>query len=327
MAGWCTIESDPGLFTELIAKFGVKGVQVEECYDLDSFDKIKPVYGLIFLFKWQTEKGSPRPVVEQPIPGLYFATQMISDACATQAILSILLNRPEIDVGPVLRNFRDFTMDFAPDDRGMALTNSIEIRNAHNEFKRPEPFVVESKKNSSDGEDAFHFITYIPHNGFLYELDGLQRGPVLLGECDLTNWLDKVKPHIEERIAKYSQSEIRFNLLGLIANRKEIYLKRIAELQVKQSIQSSPEANGDSMDTSADNSGSIAAEIAELQANITEEDEKFKRWKVENIRRKHNYVPFVFHLMKMLAEKDALNGLVSKAVEKWEMNKKSAVKS
>lgn len=40
---------------------------------------------------------------------------MISNACATQAIVSILLNSPHIDVGEELRSFRNFTLELPPD--------------------------------------------------------------------------------------------------------------------------------------------------------------------------------------------------------------------
>jgi hypothetical protein len=54
------------------------------------------VYGLVFLFKYVSGEAASAP--EDPDPnasGVFFASQVITNACATQSILSILLNAPD----------------------------------------------------------------------------------------------------------------------------------------------------------------------------------------------------------------------------------------
>ncbi len=93
---WCTIESDPAVFTELIDRFGVEDVAVEEIVSLEeeysgADDEVaaiteNPTHGLVFLFKYTKETYGKAPSVdlsENPIPDLYFAKQVIADACAT----------------------------------------------------------------------------------------------------------------------------------------------------------------------------------------------------------------------------------------------------
>ena len=158
------------------------------------------------------------------VPELYFARQIVTNACATQAILSILLNSDKIQLGPLLQQFKEFTSSFDSESRGLAIGNSDEIRTAHNSFARPEPFLNEEsrKVSAKDAEDVYHFVAYIPHQGRVYELDGLKSGPILLGDfqTDLTSsWWSVAKPAIEARMARYASTETHFALLSVCAQR------------------------------------------------------------------------------------------------------------
>ncbi|KAI9250876.1 hypothetical protein EDC94DRAFT_622724 [Helicostylum pulchrum] len=196
---WCTIESDPGVFTELMAGMGVQGVQMEEIYSLDeaTMEELKPIYGLIFLFKWQNKKnGQPAPEVDEN-SNVFFANQVINNACATQAILQIL-------------NFKEFTADFPPDMKGLAISNSELVR--------------------TEKTNVYHFIAYTPIHGALYELDGLSRGPVNLGACDDNNWTNQANEAIQRRMQGYGDSELHFSLMALTKDKVECYQEQIEEL-------------------------------------------------------------------------------------------------
>ncbi len=54
--------------------------------------------------------------------------QVIQNACATQAILAVLLNAKGVDLGSQLSDFKDFTADFPPDMKGELRAKAAQIR-------------------------------------------------------------------------------------------------------------------------------------------------------------------------------------------------------
>ncbi|XP_004364624.2 hypothetical protein CAOG_01756 [Capsaspora owczarzaki ATCC 30864] len=307
---WCLIESDPGVFTELIRSIGVQGVQVEELYSLDegSLSVLQPVHGLIFLFKWQKDLQERKTA--ENASSVFFANQVINNACATQAILSILLNTPELNLGEELTNFKAFTQDFTPELRGLAISNSEKIRTVHNSFARPETFSIE-EKNATDDDDVFHFVAYIHKDGRLWELDGLQEGPINLGEASADDWLFRAAPIIQARIERYSSTEIRFNLMAVVADKTVQYTQELAAVDEQRAmLMSQMQSDQVSGDLAA-----LDARSSELQMLLATEQEKNERYRTENIRRRHNFVPFIVKLLRLLAEKHQLQPLIAKAKE------------
>ena len=119
--------------------------------------------------------------------------------------------------------------------KGLAIGNCEQVRVAHNAFARPEPLISDGVSSSGGKDDeVYHFISYLPIGNYMYELDGLKEGPVQLGECTEENWLERVMPEIQKRIERYSQSEIRFNLMALIKRPISTLEERIHSLQAEK---------------------------------------------------------------------------------------------
>ena len=253
-------------------------MQFEEIISLDAdyLSQLRPIYGVIFLFKYLTgEKpnadGTPKDGQYDyaAAENLFFAAQTIQNACGTQALLSVLLNKDgEIDVGTQLREFKEFTAGFPAEFRGEALSNSELIRDVHNSFAKSSPFVDETQRTATDDDDVYHFIAYTPINGTLYELDGLQPAPIAHGPSTLDDFPARVLPVLERRIARYPADEIRFNLMAMVR-----------DLRVR------------------------ARELGDHEMLMAEETKR-NGWQFENALRRHNFVGFAGEVLKgVIAEK------------------------
>lgn len=381
---WCTIESDPGVFTSLVESFGVRGVEFTELYSLDDdiLSKVaeEGIYGLIFLFKHGGEEVAAGPsnpdadVKDSPIeygtllsasetpPDLFFARQVTGNACATQAILSVLINaapasEPEIasdssstpknssstfKLGKTLSDLREFTRNFDAGLRGEMIGASEEIRTAHNSFARADALIGDDVRppDGAETEDVFHFVAYVPHPPPLssaavvtdgagtdanvsvevsatecYELDGLCTGPVRLtcasegDNATIPRWLRTAREAIQKRIARYPMGEVKFNLMAVVRD-KRATLQQALRSATLASMGVEGEAKEDYMGT-----------INELKMKLMDEGNKRAEWQKENERRRHNYLPFCFELIRALAASGKMDKFVKGANEKVEARK------
>ena len=114
----------------------------------------KPIYGLIFLFRWREDDPDKQEAIcperlwfanQVWPPGrldgflAYSLAQTTNNACASVALLNIVNNIEGVDLGENLQQFKDFTMPFTPALRGDAINNFEFVKRIHNSFARYVP--------------------------------------------------------------------------------------------------------------------------------------------------------------------------------------------
>ncbi|KAL7268183.1 hypothetical protein RUND412_009203 [Rhizina undulata] len=296
--GWCTLESEPAVFNDILRQIGVKGTQVEEVYslDADSLKYLTPAHGLVFLFRWKQESGVKEPETTCP-ESIWFANQVTDNACASLAMLNIIYNCPDVEFGEEMHAFKDFTMGLTPPLRGLAFANFEYMRKIHNAFARNADMMdadinlVDNMKRKTagasgggedDDEEVFHFIAYIHHEDAVWELDGLKKQPVMLETCGADQWLSIASAKVQERISRYPEGELRFTLLAFVPEAVPILKKRLASNarllgQVQKRLDEvNPDWKSFMMDE-LENSSEILADVDAQNGEIDpEEMEKLK---------------------------------------------------
>lgn len=165
------------------------------------------------------------------------------------------MNIPDIDIGDSIQDLRSSTVtDMTPQQRGQAVKNCDFIRNVHNSFARKSDLFTEvkdmrqprtpqkpvkrkaarftnkkrKKVTEEEEENAFHFIAFIPIDGKLWKLDGMDAQPMNLGPFE-NDWMDLARPEISARMAAYENDAISFSLQAVCCSPLETIPTLLAE--------------------------------------------------------------------------------------------------
>ncbi|KAF1825127.1 cysteine proteinase [Dissoconium aciculare CBS 342.82] len=242
--GWVEMESDPAFFNVMLKDAGVRGVKVQELYSLES-DMLailpRPVHALIFLFKYRAQDEVTNGATTCP-GNVWFANQIPDFACATVALINIVNNIPGIELGPELSDFRRSTLQMEHMARGDAIDKFDFVRRIHNSFAseteilnaemhirnkllRPRQDVYKTNtaddRDDDDDQAGFHFIAYMPIDGHVWRMDGLDYYPQDLGAYGTDSaggtgeWLDIAQSSLAVRMAQYQDVD-SFNLMAVV---------------------------------------------------------------------------------------------------------------
>lgn len=210
-------------------------------------------FSFIFLFRWTEERRARRKVVEnaaeifvkdeEKVNSIFFAQQVVPNSCATHALLSVLLNCPDLHLGETLSRLKTHTKGMSPENKGWAIGNTPELACAHNshaisQAKRR----LDKSSGISTGRftgEAFHFVSFVPIDGSLFELDGLKPFPMNHGTwTDAEDWTDKFRCTMEERlgISTNGEQNILFNLMAVVPDRRIAITNKLNMLRTNKTI-------------------------------------------------------------------------------------------
>ncbi|EGP83364.1 uncharacterized protein MYCGRDRAFT_76924 [Zymoseptoria tritici IPO323] len=253
-SGWVEVENEPEHFTIMLRQMGVEGLQAVEVLDIPyALALPRPVYGLIFLFRYRDE-DMRMDGNEHESSHVWFANQVPDYACASVALLNIVNNIQDLKMGKQLSDFKAFTKDMDPLTRGDTIDNFDFVKRIHNSFASQNDFlnadaIAKDKFNKYKKKPAqhknmvddvipdvdgngHHFVAYVPVGNHVWMLDGLNHFPQDLGcfeagvEGGTGEWMDVAATDLMIRMVKGGDD---YSLMAIVADPVDQEKAKLAE--------------------------------------------------------------------------------------------------
>ncbi|EJU02138.1 cysteine proteinase [Dacryopinax primogenitus] len=247
------LESDPDVFTNLIHNLGASRslgfVDVLSLTDPDLLAFVpRPVLALILVFpdfgdyavRYAKDQAN---ILEYEGCGegeeVVWFQQTIGNACGLYAILHAVCNgkaRGDIDVHP-FPSYRSYHLMHLPEPdsplarllqqviplpptaRARALESSTELEAAH----RAAALQGQTAPPDAEDEVDHHYICFVrsAKNGHLYQMDGMLKGPVDLGQAGVGDLMsEEVRRVVGQFLETGEDGVVGFSLLALVENQE-----------------------------------------------------------------------------------------------------------
>lgn len=225
---WKPLENNPQVINEYISNLGfdTSNFVFQDIFSVEEWaqDMIqKPCLGLMFIFpiteiseKHRAEEKAAIVEHGQKVDDdLFYMHQYARNACGTVGVFHILGNLPEehrglLTEGGKLKTFFDECQGKTYEERGNIFKGSKAVQESH------AVAVQQGDSKQIEEEDAVdhHFISFVHHNGSLYELDGRKAFPINHGPTTNDTFLADACTAVQQFMNRDS-SQTSFGLIVL----------------------------------------------------------------------------------------------------------------
>ena len=202
---WFPLENNPEVMADYVRRMGADGGSFD-ITDVLGFDEEllalvpQPVKAVMLLYPISSEidasaqaaaVASKESAAEAIKSGLWYTHQTVGNACGTIALIHASINailqgqmtlvEESNDVNSKtvwLRELLQATAEMTPAERARFIEESTDLEALHVSAADQ----GQSRQEALDADIDLHFVTFVSHNGKLWELDGRATGPILRSE-------------------------------------------------------------------------------------------------------------------------------------------------